>query len=267
MTVNKHGVDIDELREEMQDIERRRSQGPFFTASEGRNIVRILPAWAEGKRFFLKIAGHWVNAKRTSYPCLNKQKGEKCYLCEVVEALREAGDRKKANSLSASTRYFMQLVDRKNPEAGVQTFNTGSTVFKGIGLLLDDPDWSDLLDLEKGNDLVIDRTGSGLDTDYPSVRPRKDPSPAGVAKADLIDLETVVTYVTYDEMKEIYEGIAGTAPVAEAVGTEEAGKTETKKEQALQGKPDCYGKYNADAKKCQDCEFNFDCEIDTPTSG
>lgn len=266
MPIDERGVDVEDLRKELNDIETRSSRGPFFTCAEGRNVVRVLPTWAAGKKFFYKVYGHWVNAKRASYPCLNKMKGQKCYLCEVVEDLREAGDRKRANQLASSVRYFMQIIDRKNPDAGVQVFNAGSTIFKGIGLLLDDPDWKDLLDLEKGSDVVIDRTGQGLDTDYPSTRPRKDPSPAGVTKGDLLDLEKIVTWSTYEEMKEMYEEISGTAPAAEVVGTEAQGKAETKTEQAKKENPECYGKYNADAQKCKECTVNFDCEIDTPAA-
>lgn len=268
MPVNAHGVDIDDLRHELADIESRSNRGPFFTPQEGRNVIRVMPAWAEGKRFYVKVYGHWVNAKKTSYPCLNKMKGEKCYLCEVMEAFRDAGERKKAGQLTPSVRYFMQVIDRKNPEAGVQIFNAGSTIFQSIGLLLDDDDWKDLLDLEKGTDLVLERTGQGLDTDYPSTRPRKNPSPAGVVKGDLLDLESLITWSTYEELKTMYDGISGTVASAPAEGTKtEEGtidisdKVEVTEEKA---EKECYGKYNADAEKCKECSDNFDCEIDTP---
>ena len=264
MPINAQGVDIDDLRSELKDIESRSNRGPFFTCVEGRNVVRVLPAWADGKKFYYKVYGHWVNAKKTSYPCLNKMKGEKCYLCEVVEGFREAGDRKKAGQLSASVRYYMQAIDRKNPEAGVQIFNAGSTIFKGIGLLLDDDDWKELLNLEKGNDLVIDRTGQGLDTDYPSTRPRKDPSAAGVAKGDLLDLESLVPFSTYEELKEMYEGIAGGVSSSKVVDPDATEKKEPEK--GKKENPECYGKYNADESKCAECTVNFDCEIDTPAT-
>lgn len=271
MPVNAHGVDIDDLRHELEDIESRSNRGPFFTPQEGRNVIRVLPTWAEGKRFYVKIYGHWINAKKTSYLCLNKMKGEKCYLCEVMEVLRDAGERKKAGQLTPSVRYHMQVIDRKNPEAGVQIFNAGSTIFQSIGLLLDDEDWKDLLDLEKGTDLVLERTGQGLDTDYPSTRPRKNPSPAGIVKGDLLDLESLLTWSSYDEMKAMYDGISGTvaSPPAKKEGeTKTEGETidisDKVEVTSEKTQKECYGKYDADAEKCKECSDNFDCEIDTP---
>jgi len=256
MAVNKYGVDVDELRDELKDIERRSARGPYWTPQVGKNIVRILPAWAEGKRFYHKVWGHWVRAQSTSYPCLNKMKGEKCPLCEEVERLRATGDRKHANALSASLRYYLQVIDRKNPEAGVQIFNTGSTVFKGIAALLNDEDWGPgLLDIQKGYDIVIERTGEGLDTDYPSIRARKDPSPAGVGVESLIDLESIVDFRTADEMRSVLTGDTSSEGTDSAEGDASASKG---------GKPECYGQYDADAEKCKDCASNFDCEIDTP---
>lgn len=264
MPVNKYGVDIDSLREEMKDIERRSARGPYWTPQVEKNVVRILPG-QESKLFYLKVWGHWIREKSTSFPCLNKMKGEKCFLCEEVDRLRDSGDRKKAAGLTARARYYMQLVDRKAPENGVQIFNTGVTVFTGIVALLDDEDWGPaLLDLQSGYDLIIERTGEGLDTSYPSIRARKNSSPAGVELSALRDLEGVIDYYSYDEMRAAIEG-------GSSIDTDDGEKTsedtgEKKTSQPKSDKPECYGKYNSEEKKCVDCAVNFDCEIDTPAS-
>jgi len=269
MAVNKYGVDIDDLRQEMKDIERRSARGPYWTPQVGKNVVRVLPASAEGKPFYHKVWGHWVRSKSTSFPCLSKMKGEKCALCEEVDRLREAGDRKKASGLNASARYYLQLVDRKAPENGVQIFNTGATVFKGIVALLDDEDWGPgLLDIKTGYDIVIERVGEGLDTTYPSIRARKDPSPSEISIEALLNLEDIIDYYTYDEMHAVVAGEATSSAPAEAPPIEASSDTESneKSPPAKKGKPECYKKYNPDDEKCKACEYNFDCEIDTPAS-
>jgi len=260
MAANKYGVDIDDLRKEAEEIERRSSKGTYWTPKVGKNVVRLLPpAKPEaGNKFYFAVWNHWITAQGISVPCLNKMKGEKCYNCEKVERLRAAQEKKKANGLSAGKRYLLQVIDRKDPDAGVQIYNCGSTVFKGLTAIIDDEDWGSVIfDLEKGYDIVIERTGEGLDTKYPSIRARKDPSPAGVSSDNFIDLEKTITYATYEEMQAMDSADTAAPKEGDIDGSAESIPKDS-------AKPECYKQYDPDSEKCKDCPENFDCEIDTP---
>jgi len=263
-TYNEHGVSSEALRAELDDIEKRTAnKGSYWTPIEGRNTIRLLPTWAAEKPFSIKLFQHYIRAKSQSYACLNKMKGEKCRFCEAFDALNASGDKQRAGAYRPNVRYILQVIDRKNPEAGVQIFNTGATVFKGIASLLDDPDWSNLIDLEKGTDLIIDRSGAGLDTTYPSIRPRKDPSPAGVKKEDLLDLEATINWLDYAEMTIIYDEIAGDAPASATSSPDTSTGDVEAPSKPSTDKPECYTQFDRDAEKCKDCPQSFDCEIDT----
>lgn len=268
--VDAYGVDVAALKTELEDIERRKSRGTFWTPVVGKNVVRILPTWTTGKPFYLKVYGHWMRTQKMSVPCLNKMKGEKCFLCEKMEEIRATHDRKKAAGYAPGVRYLMQLVDRKDPEAGVQIFNTGASVFNSIiALLSDAEDWGPkILDLEKGHDIVIERIGEDLDTKYPSVRCRKDSSAAGVKKDALKNLEGIITWVTYAEMQALWEQGHNEAVALGTDGEVEEDPSPKATDEGSQspksGKKDCYKSYDPDKKECLDCEYGLDCEIDTP---
>jgi hypothetical protein len=70
----------------------------------------------------------------------------------------------------------MNVIDRDNEKAGPQIFTPGVTVFSTISSLIGDPDYGDIFDLEDGLDLIIEKTGKRLETEY-QVKPKRTSTP------------------------------------------------------------------------------------------
>lgn len=158
------------------------SEVPFFKAKEGENQVRIMPStwdpkgkWGDG--WDIGIHVHYnVGPDNAAYLCLAKMKDEACPVCE---ARREAADKEESDKLRPSFRHLAWVIDRKNEKEGPLVWSLPVGVFKEINLrsvdrksgapvLIDHPD--------KGYDVIFDRQGVKLNTDYSGVEIDRDPS-------------------------------------------------------------------------------------------
>ena len=69
----------------------------------------------------------------------------------------------------------MNCIDRKDNT--LKILACGISIMKGILGYVTDDDYGDILDPENGTDLIINRSGEGLDTEY-DVKARRNSTPA-----------------------------------------------------------------------------------------
>lgn len=176
---------------------------------DGRNLIRILPSWLEGpgKPFHKDYGVHYGkggDGKIVTHLCQYKTYEKECPLCETIqEAMLMAtsdADKKKLTDLRANARV---LVNAINLEGDLETpiqLELPPSVF---GLMIDiyiengdeeDPEFNILTDAEKGIDLVINRTGTGLTTEY-SVQPSLKKSKVVLNKTLLSKLANLDEFV------------------------------------------------------------------------
>jgi len=152
-------------------------------------------------------------------------------------------------------RFYMNVIDRNNADAGPQIFAAPKTVMDFLSVLITDPDYNDwekdefVFDTMNGRDVIIKRTGTGMtDTSY-NVLPgakqtalHSDPKRAQQWLDQAMDLTPVeltddpsedaqlthddqghlvapIAIETYDRLKKIIEG----ASFEEAGGAEDDG--------------------------------------------
>lgn len=156
----------------------------------GKNIYRILPSWrkpteeeiADGMPapFFQDFAQHFIkqdpDQKKPDsiYICTDKTFGAPCEICEMIDqAYVNTDDENFREVLKASkskATYLLNVLhingDKPNEP---QIMGVGSGLFLDICEIIDEH--GDITDLEDGVDLVINRTGTNIDTSY-SVVPR-----------------------------------------------------------------------------------------------
>lgn len=96
------------------------------TEKEGSKRIRILPP-AEGKTSSIDILwGHKIQVKDGSwktFPCLEKEEGKACPLCEARQALYASGkdsDKELAKKYSPRKMYILKVIERENEEEGVK---------------------------------------------------------------------------------------------------------------------------------------------------
>lgn len=171
------------LRDKLSKIKLSGSAG-FFTPKEGLNTIRIMPAVGSMDAFFVQVGVHVLTEdgkKREYCPAEITDGQEPCPICEAVNTLYKAGDaasKAMAKQLRKQRTFWMNIIDRGNESAGPLIFTPGVKIFGQLANLVNDPDYGDVVDPDNGFDLVIDRKGTGMDTEY-DVRARRNPSTLG----------------------------------------------------------------------------------------
>lgn len=153
--------------------------GGFFSPPDGRSIIRILPEVGTMGFFYQQVGTHVLpgmdNKKQFYCPHYTSEGELGCPICDFVEDLKKAGDKASlalAANLRVKRKFWMNVIDRDRESVGPQIFTPGVMVFGQISSLVSDPDYGDIYDIDKGIDLIIERKGKGLETEY-QVKPRR----------------------------------------------------------------------------------------------
>lgn len=228
--------DAERLKAKKEELDSRRSFG-FWVPQEGRNSIRILPPKEDGMDFFVSIYQHWHNGLKRGYVCQMRQRQEPCYFCEVED---------EAVVMRARERYLTNIIDLDNPDDGILVWNFGSGLLQEMFAYFLDEEWGDLSDPDKGYDLILERSGKGLDTEY-RLRCKKNASPAPEFEAeDLPDLMQLTVGDDYDTQQRMHAG--GKSDVAPQSSESD-------------DHPECFGEFDDDDEACEKCPSSFACEV------
>lgn len=170
---------------------------------ENRSKWRILPGWREGgdPQFYHDFGQHFIkdasDALKAVYVCVDKTFNKPCEICSALDhAIKNTSDDVMVEALQkskASGRVLMNAlqVDGPNPDEVVILELAPSAFAHYIGIL-SDPDIGgpDVLDLQDGRDIIIERTGKGINTKY---------SVQVVTKARAVDASVMKKLVNLDE--------------------------------------------------------------------
>ena len=105
-----------------------------------------------------------------------------CPVCQFIEALKEEGSKeldKIAARLRPQSRYYVNVLNRRSASPAPLIYGLRTRMMKTLRSYLQDPDYGDITDPEDGRDIVIERTGQGLQTRY-EIRIKPKTSPIGV---------------------------------------------------------------------------------------
>lgn len=166
----------------------------------GVTVVRILPPVGNmDQRFYHQQVGyHMIGNTVVRCSEFTTSYDLKCPVCEVDEVLRRGGPKDKARHdlIRLQKRYWMNVIVRAERDSfdtaeGPLVLKAGVTIFERTRSLVADPDYGLIDDVEKGQDLKIEKTGEKINTKY-EVNPRKgDYQPLIVGSDGKIDWDAV----------------------------------------------------------------------------
>ena len=142
----------------------------------GRNRYRILPSWTgdASQAFWHDFGQHFVkdtaNELKAVYMCVDKTYGRPCSICDQIQrgimASADDATTKALEGAKSAQRILLNVLELEGDQPDVpQVLEIGPGVFAPILALFDE--WGeDMIDLEKGQDIVISREGTGLSTRY-----------------------------------------------------------------------------------------------------
>lgn len=196
-------TDMDKIQKKLEEI----GSGTFWKALEGKNVIRVLPPWNDKGLFYFEATLHYGlrrEGKERALPCLGK--GE-CPICRGIKDLAEGSreDQKLAKRFGPRTKYYANILDRKTGKICIWGFSR-TILSVLLSAMADEDDYGDITDPEDGFDVIVERSGTSLDTKY-QVRVRPKASEVGEIDWDsLFDLEDeVVEDVSEEELEEIVE--------------------------------------------------------------
>lgn len=214
-----------------------RPSAKFFKVSDGDNRVRVLTGWTEegmfAGQFWREVAQHWNVSPDAKGPvlCTKRTPGldGDCPICDFLEQLKndnldDIAAQELVKDLRAKTAYLLNIVDTVDPtytvkdvsefkkakpdadlpfEVGdikVQVYPATVSVFNQILSTIRSNE-ADITDPESGHDIVITKSGKGMNTRYTTnVVIKKSSAPAG---ADPHNLEGVGYVMEKEAMLEL----------------------------------------------------------------
>jgi len=192
--------------------------GQFYQFKDGRSIIRVLPG-VHGQKAIVPFWKHFVGAaeggKAWGGPCPNKMVKKACPVCQAATKLSRGtdADRKLSKDITARQRYIANLVDRANPDLGPQMAEFGPQIYNAIKDLIRTTGDNPTDPGEGGFDLIVEKTGSGMSTEYKVVAQRKN-SPlhpdARQMNEWLTDAADLSSFVVIQEEHEISNRLGGT---------------------------------------------------------
>jgi hypothetical protein len=158
----------------------------------GTGRYRILPSWrGEGQQFWHDYGQHYIkdmNMKMSAvYICADKTFGKPCQVCDAIRSGIASADDATKDILkegNAGQRVLLNVLHLDGPTPGeVQILELAPTAF---GALVDiaalhEEEGEPIFEIGRGKDILISRTGTGLQTKYTMMTAVKTtPVPDGV---------------------------------------------------------------------------------------
>lgn len=213
------GLDIEKLKKKLAETKEKTSSGggndfKFWSPSDGRNVIRVLPPKGDSE-FYAETEVHYnVGPKKDKSTVCLKAAGEKsCPVCEYVDELfkGDEDDKAYAKKLRAKSKYYFNVIDRSVEEddkefGEVLVLGSGVTVFEGILGLVCDPDYGDITDEDAGYDVIINKSGKKLNTEYKVTgRPKQTEIGVDGWEEKLIDLSVLIKSRSEDDVIHLME--------------------------------------------------------------
>ena len=160
------------LKSSYADATRQRTS--FWRPESGPNKIRILPGWVTEQPIlpFVALAQHFLGGEeKKSYTCPATPGIDRdCPICKVARLMKRKPsdvEQELGKAISARHVYLWNVIVRGKEGDGVKVLSAAGSAHKEIlGYAADDANWPNFLDLERGADIILEKTGTGLQTRY-----------------------------------------------------------------------------------------------------
>lgn len=172
---------MEAAQQERAELDSQGSNTNYLTLKEGKNVVRVLPPAIGSNTPFRRVTQHYIKRATEGtlvIPCPLAMLKKPCPVCERVRQLsasRSKADQELAKSYLGKRRIYADVIDRSDPEAGPKVLGFGKMVEDDLIAIREDPDvGGDFTHPEKGFDIIIEKTGTGMQTRYKANAARND---------------------------------------------------------------------------------------------
>ena len=198
----------------------------FWKPSVGKNVIRFLPP-LPGKKALNTYFQHYVQLETmergAGFACPRMAKKGACLVCDQADRLKGSGhgaDFKRAKELFPKRRTLASVINRRNPDGGPVIYAFGKGVHEDL-IALRTADKADFTDPVEGYDVMIERKGEGLKTEYRVIGSRNT-TPLSQDAAQINDWITnqpdLARYCVVPSQEEILEILGMSAEDIQRIG-------------------------------------------------
>lgn len=196
--------------------------------TDGRSRWRILPGWRkDDPTFYHDFGQHFIKdgtgAMKAIYVCVDKTFGKPCDICSSIgHAIKTSSDDAMVELLkqaNASARVLMNALHLDGPTPGEpQILEIAPTVFNEIlGII---QEWgAEVLNLDDGKDIIIERTGKGIGTKYSVQIASKSVAVDASVMGRIANLDEYVAQESEEQAKRALANLNAVAGMLPAPGT------------------------------------------------
>jgi hypothetical protein len=238
-------INLDKIRKEKAALAKRQAERGMgmLKIPEGEHLLRFLPPWSEEGKLVKEVVTHYGIVEH-GVTCL-AQFDEACPGCEMVDKLRESGNKQDADlarRMAPKSRYLanVHVVKSEGMEEGrVGVLAFGETILQKLLDIISDPDYGDITDTKNGRNVKVIRRGTGaFDTEYDVIaRPKTCATEADLSKMKDLDKLVEALKVDADRMVGMLEGKSEEELDAEAAEKGEKDSDEEDDDEDRSAKP------------------------------
>lgn len=208
------------IEEDAVDSKSRGAGGVYLNLNDGERVEgRVLPVEDLGDdaelELYVRFGQHYIKSQEAYYTCLNeldvsrwtpeawgKKPCEFCKRWAELRGSRDEDDQEEAQKFKVSIRFMMHFY----VGGAVKIFRMNSKTQPLLAELAYGTDFTDVLELKDGRNVVFKRTGEKLETNY-TVTPSKETStvPRSVLK-ELHDLYAELKVLEPKKQREVLKG-------------------------------------------------------------
>lgn len=142
---------------------------------DGKNVIRILPPWSEEGIFFKRVGFHRPPgriAEKVTCPNFTLG-GESCPICKKGRQVFQKHGKDVSKHYLVQKRAYLNVLDMKKADGVVYILECGPSILNPILNFMSETDSDDLVDPNKGFNILINRKNDGGFTKYePMVMPK-----------------------------------------------------------------------------------------------
>lgn len=192
-----------------------------YRPKQGDNLIRYLPpTWDDSDHYgYTAFVHRNIGPDNATYLCPRKMLNKPCPICEAQKEAKDAGEAEEATALNTVERIISWVIDRDadDPEKPM-IYETSWTQDRDIVSLCVNERSGEILMIDhpdKGFDITIKRTGTGMRTKYYGYAVARDDSPihdSEKAQDEILDyvkenpIPDTLNFYDYDYLKGVLSG-------------------------------------------------------------
>ena len=220
---------LEKIAAKRKEIKAKTNRTDIIKPASGKHKYRILPAKSGDDMFWADFGRHYVknlDGKMAAvYVCVEQTFGKPCAICqEIARAGKHASDDAELKALEESrckrADVLVNVLHLSNAEKAntPQVMSISPTTFDKILAVFEEyqTEGVDITSLTDGIDIVIERTGAGLNTEYGVMAAVKSkPVPATVMDS-VVDLQEFVQQESESDLRKAINAVNSIVGIIDA---------------------------------------------------